>query len=341
MSSVQREQALAGGGVALLLVLLVAAVTVPGAMTERDDDDDVRPSHLSLRNDVAVAPGEVTGETATLSLDVRLTHYGGTAENVTVEVRAIDADTNLLATTETVDVGNVSDEREVPVRANVTVERAGDYRFQVFVYEDGRRVASGTTEVSGVGSLTPEYARTPLVFERFGDTGIPPISYSIASTSEGRVTLATQSHLTNTGDEAVSDLTLVVTARQAESNIVADRATVTIGEVRPGRTASVDADLTVPDDYNYRLDAVLLRDDVVLRTASATAELAPTKPLPENVTTERVEIRASDFSSDQGGATREPTEMPRTTIASGPGFGVSVAVAALLGIALLGLRRNR
>ncbi|MEA5387332.1 PGF-CTERM sorting domain-containing protein [Haloarculaceae archaeon H-GB11] len=336
----QRERALAVGGVALLVVLLVAAVAVPGALAERDSD--VRPSDLYLQDDVAIAPAAVSGETATLSLDVRLAHYGGTAENVTVEVRAIDSDTNLLATTETVDVGNVEGNREVPVRANVTVERAGGYNFQVFVYEDGQRVASGTTQISGVGSLTPEYARSSVTFERFGDVGIPPISYSIAEASDGSATLATQTHLTNTGDETVGDLTLVVMARQAESNIVADRATVSVGDVRPGRTASVDTALTVPDDYNYRLDAILLRDDVVLGTASATAELAPTKPLPKNVTRERVDIRASDFESDAGGdrgETSQPTEYG--TAASGPGFGVPVALAALLGVVLLGLRRNQ
>ncbi|MFB6185212.1 MAG: PGF-CTERM sorting domain-containing protein [Haloarculaceae archaeon] len=331
----KRERALAGGGVALLLVMVLAAAIVPGAVAERGDD--VRPGHVQLRRDVAVAPGTVTGESATLSLDVRLSHVGGPSENVTVEVRAIDAESNLLRTTERVRVGTVDGDREVPVEVNVTVPREGGYRFEVAVYADGQRVATGRTTVSGVGALTPAYARSPIVFERFEDAGIPTITYAVGNVSDGRVRLDTTTYLTNTGDGPAGDLRLLVLARQAESNIVADRMTVTVGEIRPGRTASVDAALTVPDDYNYRLDAMLLRDDVVLGVASANARLAPTKPMPANVTQQRIEIRASDFEGT-GVETGGP-EATRTAGASGPGFGPAVAVLALAVSALL-IRRQ-
>jgi PGF-CTERM protein len=334
---VNYERTLVAAAVALLVVAVVAALAVPGAVAERDED--VRPSRLALEDDVSVRAAEVTGETATLELGVRLAHRGGDAENVTVEVRAVDADTGLLATTERVDVGTVGGDREVAVTATVAVPREGGYRFRVAAYEDGRRVGSGSTTVSGVGSLTPAYARTSVRFERLGDSGVPSVSYSIANVSGDRVRLATRSHLTNAGDEGVGDLRLVVVARQAESNVVADRRTVDVGEIRPGRTAAVPVNLTVPDDYNYRLDAVLQRDGVVLGVTSATAELDPSRPLPENVTRERVDIEASDFEREEG--TRPPEREPATTTeGQAPGFTGAVAVVAVVAAALL-LRRRR
>jgi hypothetical protein len=336
---VQREYALLVAGIALFALLVSGAVVVPGALADRGDD--VRPGQVALSDDVAVSPVTVTGETATLGLDVRLTHRGGPAENVTVEVRATDAGTGLLVTTREVDVGTLTGEREVPVRANVTVPREGNYDFEVFVYQEGRRVAAGTTRVAGVGSLTPAYARTSVQFEEFEGASVPAVTYSVVNASDGRVELATRTHFTNAGDERVEDLTLVVLARQAESNIVADRRTVDVGGIRPGRTEAVEATLSVPDDYNYRLDAILQRDGVVLAVAGATAELAPTRPLPDNATRERVEISASDFQRDDGDAgsvERERAEASPTAGSGGPGFTGGAALVALVAATIV-LRR--
>jgi len=328
---------LAGLAVGLVIVMALAAPVLPGVLADRDGP--VRPSVLDLRPEVSVAPGEVTGESATLSLEMRLSHRGGPANNVTVEVRAVDAETNLRATTETVDVGTIEGEREVTVTSNVTVPREGGYRFDVFVYRDGKRIETGTTTVSGVGALTPDYRQTPVQFETFDGVGPPSVSYAIDNVSGEQVELATTTYLTNTGDEPVENLTVQVSARQAESNIVADRTTVTVGEIRPGRTAGVEARLTVPDDYNYRLDAILERDDVLLGVTSANAELAPTQPMPENVTRQEINISASDFTQGNrdtagGGPVRE------TTAAAGPGFGIAVAALALLAGTLLYIRRQ-
>jgi PGF-CTERM protein len=334
---VNSERALAGLAVGLVVVMALAAPVLPGALADREGP--VRPSVLDLRPDVSVAPGEVTGESATLSLEMRLSHRGGPANNVTVEVRAVDAETNLRATTETVAIGTIDGDREVTVTTNVTVPRAGGYEFEVFVYQDGERIESGTTTVNGVGALTPDYRRTPVQFETFDGAGPPSVSYSIANVSGGQVELATTTYLTNTGDEPVDDLTVQVTARQAESNIVADRTTVTVGEIRPGRTAGVEATLTVPDDYNYRLDAILERDDVLLGVTSANAELAPTQPMPENVTRREIDISASDFTQGTRDAAGDGP-IRETTAAAGPGFGVTVALVTLLAGTLLYIRRK-
>ncbi len=46
----------------------------------------------------------------------------------------------------------------------------------------------------------------------------------------------------------------------------------------------MDASASVPNDYNYYIDAVLLRDGVVIDTARGAANLNPTERLRENVT---------------------------------------------------------
>jgi PGF-CTERM protein len=339
LADVNRERTLAVLAAAVVVGSVVFAVAVPGVLAERGGES-VRESYLSLQ-EPRVSTGAVGGETAELSLDVRLDHRGGTARNVTVEVQAVDADTGLVATTERKRLGNLSGNREVRTRVNVSVERQGGYRLDIRVYEDGDRVATGRTQVRGVESLVPQYARTSIEFHRFESGGgdLPVISYTPSETGNNRTTLETQTWLTNRGDESAGGLELVVRARQVESNLIADRATVEIGEIRPGRTATPTVDLAVASNYNYYLDAILYRDGVIVGTATSPAMLDPTRPVPENTTREEVDFDAGDFTGSTPTPRRE-ADTPVMTASRGPGFGALAAMVALLAVAALAIRRR-
>ncbi|WP_235853491.1 DUF7490 domain-containing protein [Halosimplex salinum] len=329
------------GVLALLLVVAAAGVVVavPGALAERTDED-VRPSRMSLQ-EPRVAAGAVGGERAELSLDLRMDHRGGDAENVTVEVQAVDTDTGLVATTVRKRLGTIEGDREVRTRMNVTVDRQGGYRLLIRVYEDGRRIETGSTDIRGVDSLTPDYARTSVGFHRFGsdEASLPVITYDIAGEENNRTTLRTGTYLTNRGDEPAGGLELVVLARQVESNVIADRASVTIDEIGPGRTTTQTAELEVPSSYNYYLDGILLKDGVIVGTATARAKLDPSRPAPKNQTREEVDFQAGDFERTPQPRQEADTPIP-TESSSGPGFGAVGALVALVGLAALAARRN-
>jgi hypothetical protein len=89
---------------------------------------------------MAIAPGTVSGQTAELEIQTRLTHAGPTAENVTIELRATDLESGLLETTTTVQVDPIEGDREVTVNGTIRVARDGGYRIEAIVYQDGRRI---------------------------------------------------------------------------------------------------------------------------------------------------------------------------------------------------------
>lgn len=334
-----RDATLAALALALLLGAALLAVAVPGALAEKSDAD-VRPSQLDLR-EPRVAAGEVGGLTAELVLDVRMDHRGGPAENVSIEVQAVDADTGLVAQTTRRNLGTVTGDKEVRTGMNVSVAREGDYRIFIRVYEDGRRVATGGTQVSGVDSLTPDYAETPIEFQRFGggEANPPVISYAIEGTENNETTLRTQTHLTNRGDETAGGVELVVAARQVESDVVADRQRIQVDDIGPGQTATPTVTLEVPSEYNYYLDGYLYRDGVIVGTVTSGATLDPTRPVPENETTEEVDFDAGEFeSTPTERPEREPPE--RTASEDGPGFGIAAAVLAVVGLAAAAARRK-
>lgn len=333
------EKPLLGGAIAVVVMSAVGAAVVPGAFTP--PEDPVEPSFLRIQ-EVTIAPGGVAGGTVTLSIETRLSHRGGPAENVTVLLRATDLDSGLVERTRRVDVEPIRDTREVAVTGNLTVERAGGYRIESIVFQDDQRVAEAAKDVRGVGTLQPEYAETPIEFHRFQGAELPVIEYSIDETEGNRTTLRVSTHLTNTGDDPAGDLRLVLKARQAESGIVAAESTVPVGEIQAGTTATPSTRLTVPSGYNYYLDAVLWKDDVIVGTARSGANLHPTETISVNETTRGIGLEVSDFERDrEGQRTRAMERTPAAATPGQPGFTAITGLLALVGALLFARRWTR
>lgn len=332
----RRHALLLVAAVVIGAVALLGAILAPGALAEPREPQEP-PGRVGIE-EVTVSTGTVTGDSATLVVDTYLTHQGGPAENVSLALRTIDAETGFQTTTQRIDLGTVETGGEVVATSNLTVERSGGYRLEVLLYEDGRRTQRGTKEIRGLDALTPSYAQTDVQFHRFEGREIPAVEFSVADVSDNRTTLDVSTYLTNQGS-ATGGLELVVLARQADSNIVADRSAIQVGQLGAGETVTPETQLTVPSGYNYYLDAILWKDGVIVGTTRAAANLDPQRTISVNETTEDVGLEVSDFERDEGpGVT--PTPEMTTTETTQPGFGIGVAVAALLGGALLLRRRS-
>ncbi|SEO27751.1 PGF-CTERM protein [Halogranum amylolyticum] len=334
-----RETTLTAGAAVVVAVTLLAAAVVPGVLADPTDRGPLPPGRVTLADDLALAPSNVTGQTATLDVETRLHHRGNLANNVTVRFRAVDAESGLVETTRIVDVGNLTRDGERVVRTNLTVRREGDYRIETVVFRDTERVDSGTTTVRGLGALTPAYARTSVGFT--DSDVLPPVAVSVADTADNRTTLSLGASLTNRGDGPSEDLQVTLVLRQADSNLVAGRQTVDVGTVRPGRTATAETTVTVPSNYNYYVDAVLWKDGVMVDTAQSVANLDPQRRIRVNESVEDVEFRVEDFETDSGAGGDDGGGPRTTTETESPGFGVGVAVAALAASALLARRWSR
>jgi len=333
----RRETALAAGAVGVVLLSAVAAVLVPGALADPSEERPVRPGPVDIA-DMEIAAGDVTGDTVTLNVETRLSHRGPPARNVSLRVQAADTESGLVETTRTVSVGNLTEEREVAVPTNLTVEREGGYRIRAVLYRDGQRIDSGSRELRGLEALQPPYARSDVRFA--SADALPPVSFSVAESGEERTTLALQLALTNEGDERPENLRITVTLRQADSNIVANRTSVSVGSIRPGRTATVETRLAVPAGYNYYIDAVLWKDGVIVDSARGAANLDPSETISVNETRREVELEVGDFTrgEDEEGGRPVPEATGQPTAGGGPGFGVGVAVVAMLTAALFARR---
>lgn len=331
-----REALLATAAGGVLLVVLLAALAAPGVLADPDVDDPVRPGPVDVA-EVAVSPGEVTGETVELRLSTALAHRGPPADNVTVRHRAYDAESGLLVAEETVDVGEMDVDGERSVESSLEVPREGGYRLETTVFRGNERVDRSTTTVRGVAALEPPHQRTTV---SFADRPVlPAVSVAVESADEGSATLRISALVTNGGNDPVDDVDLRIVLRQADSNVVADETTESVGELRPGRTQSVATTVDVPDGYNYYVDAALVRDDVIIDETREAANLDPQETLEVNETREDVEFEIEDFAEDQR-ATEEPAP-ERVTDEETPGFGPLAGLVAVLALALVLARSRR
>lgn len=313
------EALLAAIAIAALAVTMLLAVIVPGFIAAPDDP----PARLDVA-ETTLETGKITGETATFEVTTYLRHRGGTAENVTVAVRAID-DSGVLADSSTRARGDLDSEGEHRVSQSVTVPREGGYQMRVVLYADGERVDVAEASVSGVAGLTPPHAASNVAFQQFGQQ--PSVEYTIDAVDNGTATLGVTSYLTNRGDESESGIRISVTARHASAGVVADRAEATVGEIDPGRTETVATSVTVPDESNYYLDVTLWRDGVVLDSTRSAANLDPQRTVSVEEQAESVAFDAGEFETASGG--QQPPGEPRDA-ESQPGFGVPAALIALV-----------
>lgn len=332
-----REALLVAGAVVVLGATVLVAILVPGSLAQ--PGEDVQSSRISIA-DTSLAAGAVRGETATLGVTTYLRHSGGPAENVTVVYRAVDTDTGLVATTVRRDIGAIRTDGELTVTGNLSVERQGGYRIETLVYEDDQRVETGRTTVNGVGTLQPEYARSPVKFHSFETLDLPAVQYSISEVRDNRTTLSVTTLLTNEGDVTSGELRVVVMARQSDSNILADRAATQVSPMEPGRTATPSTELTVASGYNYYLDALLYKDGVIVGAAQSAANLHPTETIEANQTRQSVGLNVEDFERSESGAADRSADARGTALQGSPGFGVPVVLGAIALLAAGGLTRR-
>ncbi|WP_247729736.1 DUF7490 domain-containing protein [Halovivax limisalsi] len=349
-----REQALvivAG----LVLVATLSTLSLSGAIAVPDDPEPaVEPPERASLAEVTVAAEEVTGETATIALETALSPEITPVENLTVVHRATDAESGLQVARTEQTVETLEADREYAVSGALELPRTSAYQVETILYVDGVRGDAVTRTIEGVETLTPGYAATDVEFHRFGGVDgpledVPAIEFTVESTEADRASLDVASFLTNTGDDPETGLELAVTARQSDSNVVADSATVDVGEIEGGETVTPSVTLDVPTEYDYYLDATLWRGDTIVATDRATANLGP-----GNLTVDRGGseggIQVSDFEpsndrhrgEDGTGASDDGGDDGADATGHGddgtPGFGVITALVALLAI---GLRSRR
>jgi hypothetical protein len=326
----------------IIIILLIILTLLPFLLGEDVTYKPIikEPSRFIIR-DVDLKPLKVTTSRVTFAAILLIDHYGNTSDDATLILKVIDRETGLLENEVTKELPVVTGEKTIEVSQEISVKREGGYEIKSIIMDRGKIVESGSVYIGGLEALVPEIRNVGLK--------VTEMDFSIENITGDTITVTVSLYLENIKDEPSPNLSILIKARQAESNLIADSVWISSGVVKPESTVVKSGTIYVPEGYNYVIEALIWNGDILIGEYNKALTLAPTKAIPEGIEVQPINIEVSKFirptpipspvpPPESIGFKSEmeygPTLVPKT-----PGFTGVVTVGAIIMILLMGRRR--
>ncbi len=315
-----------------LLILSFAIVLIKSDVLQKPPETFVTPSNLNIR-DVDVKPVVVTGSQIEVNVTAYINHAGAKTRNATMLIRAISSDTKLLQTQVSAPIPEIDSELEktLAISANLNLERNGGYDLNILLFDNGSIMDSGSVSIKGLNALTPMSKRSGVILNN--------IDFTVSNVSAGKVSIKSDIYLENRGPQSSENLKVTVKAREATSNLLADKTGTETGLIANETTAVKSVTLVVPDGYNYMVVVELWRGDILINSWEKPVLLAPTKTVPKESVEKTTKIEVSKFVREGGAVPGyaapgyvipAATATPYAGVPKEPGFEIFAAISALL-----------
>lgn len=307
---------------ASVLILSFAIVQLNSDVLQKEPTD---PSYLSIR-EVDVKPVEVTSARISVNVTAYIDHTGGKTRDAVMLIRAINSETKLLENQVTAPIPETDSKltKTLSVSTNINVERNGGYELNILLFDNGSIRDSGKVNILGLNALTPMSKRSGV--------NLNNIDFIVGSVSAGKVSIRSDIYLENKGPDVSDNLNMIVKAREATSNLIADKKNAETGAITNESTVVRSVQLEVPEGYNYMVVVELWRGDTIINTWEKPVQLAPTKTMPRESVEKKTNIEVSKFVREGGvpqGSSQQEGQRPPQQPAT-PGFEIFAAISALL-----------
>ena len=316
--------------IALLCVILLVSLATCGCLRDFEE------SRLVI-TDIDISAERVTSTSVLLNVTTYIENNGndesGEAELL---LKAFDSASGLLVGESTTPAGSINKDRTVSVSQLIDVEREGGYRIDVVLFEDEKRLRQRSVQIYGIGDLTPN----------INDIGIriQEMDFLVENVTDSRVAIGVDIYLTNEGDFTSEDLPMLVKAREVDAGLLADKVWITTGNIEKEKTIINSCNISVPDNYNYIVEALIWRNDTIVERGEGVVQLNPKRTIPKDEEIVSSDIRVRDFMEEAA----EIEEMEYGRVGGGapkaktPGFtsamtGIAVMIAIFM---LIRIRRN-
>lgn len=312
------------------LILSFAIILLNKDVLQKEPEKWYPPSTLSIR-EVDVRPMEVTSSRIEVNVTAYINHAGSKTQNATMLIRAINSDTKLLETQVSASISDTDPGlmKTVSVSTDMNLERNGGYDLNILLFDNGSISDSGTVNIRGLNALTPGSKKSGVTLTN--------IDFTVGGVSAGKVSIKSDIYLENKGPDVSENLKMIIKAREANSNLIADKTTAETGDIANETTAVRSVQLSVPDEYNYMVVVELWRGETMINTWEKPVLLAPTKTVPKESVDKKVNIEVSKFVREAGiqqvGGAGMPSQAPApayTEMPKEPGFEIFAAISALL-----------
>jgi hypothetical protein len=279
---------------------------------------------------ITVGAEKVTGAEVTLNVTTEVQNIRGVSTGVSrVQLRAYDTTSGLVVAEQTSDAGFLGILGYGSVTQNITLPRTGSYRLVSTVYENGQRKGQGEKTVYSLERLTPDVQEIGL--------SITDIDFLVKKVSGDKVTIQTDIYFTNDNRVPSGAFDIEVKAKEEDARLLADKQRAHIESIQPDATRVSSVSLSVPDQYNYVVEVLVWKNDIIVKRGEGNVRLKPGMMVKNDTQFVTKKIETSQFVGDSG----YPASIPAPYMTKSPGFGVPLVLAALGSLAVLVHLRRR
>ncbi len=321
----------------VVFLLVFAFVGTTGCIRSFEE-----PSLLQISK-IDIAKEKVKSSFVELAVTTYVENYGEKSDNASLLLKVYNIQTGLLEVQVQDDVGAVGKKKSASVVQHIELPKAGDYRIEAVLYEEGskiendewydyeygRRVNSGELSIYDLENLKPD----------IHDIGIEisEMDFIVRDVDNGTVVIENDLYLINEGRKRSGNYSMLVKARELNAGLIADKEWVRTGHINPETTVIKSVELKVPDNYNYVVEALIWNNNTIVKRGEGIVQLNPSIKLEEKERIEEQQIRTEDFKRSDMLMPEEEAEYG--AMKSQPGFGILLAISAIGIVAICRRRR--
>ena len=276
---------------------------------------------------ITVGAQNVTGSDVTLNVTTEVQNTYGVSSGISrIQLKAYDTASGLVVQEQTGDAGFLGIRGSGSISQTITLPRKGSYRLVSTVYENGQRKGEGEITVYNLERLTPDSQETGI--------SISDIDFLVKKVTGDRVTIQTDVYFTNDNRAPSGPFDIEVKAKEEDARLLADKQRAHVESIMPDATRVANVTLSVPDQYNYVVEVLVWKNDVIVKRGEGNVRLRPGMQVANNTQFVTKEIETSKFVGESGYSVAGPVPTTRS-----PGFGAPLVLGSLA--MLMHIRRRR
>jgi len=314
------------GKIVALVIVVILAVSIVSALM-LPHEEVITPQYVSIEK-IDVKIEDVRDDSVDLTFLIKL-RRSDILENTTLNFYVYDLKTDILLKGKSVAVPE-KDGRKINVTLSFDKDR--DYKVEIDVERNNKTVDSRTLRLRYLDTLIPEDKELKVVLK--------DVDFKIVAVEDDKVTVTVRFYFDSMKNY---DVDFHIKAIQYESNVLADEVWIKT-KLESGKTEVVEANLTVPKDYNYLIKLEAWRSGSLLKIWKKTLNLAPTKRIPKEEVEKEVKFEVEKFvspPSEVGIPRPTPTPITYGGAVKAPGFeALALIVAGGVAICLRMLSRR-
>jgi hypothetical protein len=279
---------------------------------------------------ITVGAEKVTGAEVTLNVTTEVKNTRGVSTGISrVQLRAYDTTSGLVIADQTSDAGFLGILGSGSVTQAITLPRTGSYRLVSTVYENGQRKGQGEKTVYGLERLTPDVQEIGL--------SITDIDFLVKKVAGDRATIQTDIYFTNDNRVPSGAFDIEVKAKEEDARLLADKQRAHIESIQPDATRVSSVSLSVPDQYNYVVEVLVWKNDIIVKRGEGNVRLKPGMMVKNDTQFVTKKIETSQFIGEEG----YPAGSYGIPVTKSPCFSAPLVLAALGSLAVLVHLRRR